>query len=238
MKRHELEVSKREIVGKKVRFLRRQGIVPAHIYGHGIDSTPINVDTRNLKHLLAHAGKTDLISLKLDGSKESVRVLMREIQRNPMTDEPLHVDFYQVSMTEKIKAEVPLVFVGEAPVLKKIKNSSILHLIDSLDIEALPDDLPHSLEVDVSHLEELDHSIHVKDIPLGPGITLLSDPEQMAVKVAEARKEEEVVPVVAEAELVAEGEEVAEGAEAEAEAETETKGKGRGKAEASAEEEK
>ncbi len=221
MKRHELEVSKREVTGKKVRFLRRQGQVPANIYGHGIDSTAINVDTRNLKHLLAHAGKTDLISLKLDGSKEPVRVLMREVQRNPLTDEPLHVDFYQVRMTEKIKAEVPIVFVGDAPVLKKIKNSSLLHLLDSVDIEALPDDLPHSFEVDVSHLEELNDAIHVKDISLGRGVTLLGDPEQMVVKVAEARKEEEIVPPVAEAELVAEGAEAAEAAEGEAEAKAE-----------------
>jgi large subunit ribosomal protein L25 len=229
MKRHELEVSKREITGKKVRFLRRQGIVPSNIYGHGIESTPINVDTRSLKHMLAQAGKTDLISLKIDDSKNPVRVLVREVQRNPLNDELLHVDFYQVSMTEKIKADVPLVFVGEAPVLKKVKNSTIFHLIDSLRIEALPDDLPHSFEVDVSNLEELDHTIHVKDIPLGPGITLLSDPEQMAVKVAEARKEEvEVVPEVVEAELKEEGAEEAGEAEAEAEA----------KAEAGAEKEK
>jgi large subunit ribosomal protein L25 len=221
MKRHELEVSKREVTGKKVRFLRRQGLVPANIYGHGIDSTAINVDTRSLKHLLAHAGKTDLISLKLDSSKDPVKVLMREVQRNPLTDEPLHVDFYQVRMTEKIKAEVPIVFVGEAPVLKKIKNSSLLHLLDSVDIEALPDDLPHNFEVDVSHLEELSDAIHVKDISLGRGITLLSDPEQMVVKVAEARKEEEIVPAVAEAELVEEGAEAAEGAEGEAEAKAE-----------------
>jgi len=221
MKRHELEVSKREVTGKKVRFLRRQGQVPANIYGHGIDSTAINVDTRSLKHLLAHAGKTDLISLKLDGSKEPVRVLMREVQRNPLTDEPLHVDFYQVRMTEKIKAEVPIGFVGDAPVLKKIKNSSLLHLLDSVDIEALPDDLPHSFEVDVSHLEELNDAIHVKDISLGRGVTLLGDPEQMVVKVAEARKEEEIVPPVAEAELVEEGAEAAEAAEGEAEAKAE-----------------
>jgi large subunit ribosomal protein L25 len=222
MKRHELDASKREITGKKVRFLRRQGIVPANIYGHGLESTPISVDTRSLKHLLTHAGKTDLISLKIASSKDPVRVLMREIQRNPLTDEPIHVDFYQVSMTEKIKTEVPLVFIGEAPILKKVKNISIFHLIDSIHIEALPDDLPHSLEVDVSHLEEMDHTIHIKDIPLGHGITLLSDPEQMVVKVAEARKEEEVVPAVVEAEAVEEGvEEAGEagaGAEAEAEA--------------------
>ena len=220
MKRHELEVSKREVTGKKVRFLRRQGIVPANIYGHGIDSTAINVDTKSLKHLLAHAGMTDLISLKMDDSKNPLRVLVREVQRNPINDDLLHVDFYQVRMDEKIKADVPIVFVGEAPVLKKVKNSSVLHLIDSLPIEALPDDLPHSLEVDVSGLEELDSTIHVKDIHLGDRITLLSDPEQMAVKVIEARKEEVIeVPVEA---AVAEEAEVAgeEGETKEAEAES------------------
>jgi len=217
MKRLELEVSKRDVTGKKVRFLRRQGIVPANIYGHGIDSTAINVDAKSLKHLLAHVGKTDLISLKVGDSKNPLRVLVRKVQKNPLTDDLLHVDFYQVRMDEKIKADVPLVFVGEAPVLKKVKNSSILHLIDFLPIEALPADLPHSLEVDVSSLEELDSTIHVKDIHLGDGITLLSDPEQMVVKVVEVKKEVEVAPVVVEAELK---EEVKEG-EGEAEAEAE-----------------
>jgi large subunit ribosomal protein L25 len=221
MKRHELEVTKRDVTGKKVRFLRRQGVTPANIYGHGIDSTHINVDARSLKHLLGRVGSTDLISLKMGDSKSPIMVLIREVQRNPLTDELLHVDFYQVKMTEKIKADVPVVFIGEAPVLRKVKNSSILHLIDSLHIEALPDNLPHSLEVDVSGLEELDHTIHIKDIHLGDGVTLLSDPEQMAVKVVEARKEEVVVPEVVEAELM---EEVEEGA-AEAEAEAEGEGK-------------
>jgi large subunit ribosomal protein L25 len=220
MKRLELEVSKRDITGKKVRFLRRQGIVPANIYGHGIDSAAINVDAKSLKHLLAHVGSTDLIYLKIGDSKNPLRVLVREVQKNPLTDDLLHVDFYQVRMDEKIKADVPIVFVGEAPVLKKVKNSSVLHLIDSLPIEALPDDLPHSLEVDLSSLEELDSTIHVKDIHLGDEITLLSDPEQMAVKVIEARKEVEEVPVEAE---VVEGVEAAEEAEEAAEAEAESR---------------
>jgi len=219
MKRHELEVSKRDITGKKVRFLRRQGITPGNIYGHGIDSTALQTDAKSLKHLLARVGGTDLISLKIDNSKAPVLVLIRDVQRNPLTDELLHVDFYQVKMTEKIKADVPLVFVGEAPVLEKIKKAAVLHLIDSLHIEALPDKLPHSLEVDLSSLEELDSTIHVKDIHLGDGITLLSDPEQMVVKVAEARKEVEVVPEVVEAELKEEVEEAAEEEAAEAKAE-------------------
>jgi len=220
MKRLELEVSKRDVTGKKVRFLRRQGVIPANIYGHGIDSTAINVDARSLKHLLAHVGSTDLIDLNIGDSKNALRVLVRQVQRNPITDDLLHVDFYQVRMDEKIKADVPIAFIGEAPVLKKVKNSSVLHLIDSLHIEALPDDLPHSIEIDVSSLEELDSTIHVKDIQLGDRITLLSDPEQMAVKVIEARKEEVIeVPV----EAVAEEEvEVAGEAEEAEEAETES----------------
>ncbi len=220
MKRLELEASKRDVTGKKVRFLRRQGIIPANIYGHGIDSTPINVDARSLKNLLAHAGKTDLISLKVDDSKGPVKVLMREVQKNPINDEPLHVDFYQVRMTQKIKTDVPLVFIGEAPVLRNVKNSSLFHLIDSLHIEALPDDLPHSFEVDVSNIEELDQAVYVKDISIGPGITLLSDPEQMVVKVAEARKEE-VIEVPVEAEAAEEEAEVTEEAEEAAEAKAE-----------------
>jgi len=207
MKRLELEASKREVLGKKVRFLRRQGLIPANIYGHGINSTPVQLDAKSLKQLLANTGTTDLISLKISGSKTPVRVLVRDVQRNPLTDEVIHVDFYQVKMTEKIKVDVPLVFVGEAPVLEKVKGASLLHLVDSLHIEALPDDLPHSLEVDLSLLKEVDDAIYVKDIQIGDGITLLSDPEQMVVKVVEARREVEAAPAEVEEE-VAEVEEV------------------------------
>lgn len=218
MKRYELEVAKREVTGKKVRFLRRQGITPGNIYGHGIDSVPVQVDTKSLKHLLAHVGKTDLISLKVNGSKAPVLALVRDVQKSPITDELLHVDFYQVKMTEKIKVDVPLAFVGEAPVMEKVKGASILHLIDSLHIEALPDHLPHNVEVDLSSLVDIDSTIHVRDIRLGDGITLLSDPDQMVVKVVEARKE--VAPPVAEAKEEVERV-TAEEAEAEAGAEEE-----------------
>jgi len=224
MKGLELEVAKRNVTGKKVRFLRREGIVPGNIYGHGIDSISIQADAKTLKHLLAQAGQTVLISLKVSGAKAPTKVLVREVQRNPMNDELLHVEFYQVRMTEKIKTDVPLVFVGEAPALKKIKNSSLIHIMDSLHIEALPDDLPHNFEVDVSGLEEIDHVIHVKDIPLSKGVTLLSDEEQVVVKVVEVRKaEEEVVeaaPVEA-AEVEVVGKEREAGVEGEEEAEEE-----------------
>ena len=206
MERLELEVSKREVTGKKVRFLRREGIIPVNLYGHGIDSTPLQVDAKLFKQMLAQAGKTDLIYLKTPR-----KVLVREIQKNPLTDDLLHVDFYQVKMTEKIKADVPLVFIGEAPVLKS-KNSSLLRLIDSLSIEALPDALPHSFEVDLAGLVETDQAIYVKDIHLSDEVTLLGDPEQIVVKVTESRREAE-----AEVEVKEEIEKVAAGPEAEAE---------------------
>ncbi len=210
MERIELEVSKREVLGKKVRFLRREGSTPANLYGHGVDSTPLQVDTKNLKQTLARAGKTDLISLKIASLKTPRNVIIRTVQKHPLTDELLHVDFYQVKMTEKIKADVPLAFTGEAPVLKR-KNISLLYLIDSLPVEALPDALPHNLEVDLSTLEEPDQAIYVKDIQLGDEVTLLGDAEQMVVKVTETRREAEV------AEVKEEVEEEAEEPEAEAE---------------------
>ena len=206
MERIQLEASKRDVIGKKVRFLRRKGTTPANMYGHGFESVPLTVDTKKLKQTLARAGKTDLISLQVTDSSAPVMVLIREIQKDPLTTELLHVDFYQVKMTEKIKADIPLFFAGEAPALKK-KNVSLLHLMDSLHIEALPDHLPHNLQVDLSQLLDIDQAIYVKDIPLSEGITLLSDPEQIVIKAVETHiKVEEPVVVAAEAEAAAEEE--------------------------------
>jgi len=213
MERLELEVSKREITGKKVRFLRREGIIPVSLYGHGIDSTALQVDAKRLKQMLLQAGKTDLISLKLTDSRATKNVLVRDVQKNPLTDEVLHVDFYHVKMTERISAEVPLAFMGDAPALKN-RDTSLLRLIDSLTVEALPDALPHSLEVDISTLEQTEQAIYVRDIHLGDGVTLLGDPEQMVIKVTEARRVVEVEE--AEAEVKEEVEAAAEEPEAEA----------------------
>ena len=225
MERITLEASKRDVIGKKVRFIRREGSTPANMYGHGLDSVALQVDTKKLKQVLARAGQTDLISLKMGSEDSPVMVLVREVQKNHLTNDLLHVDFYQVNMTEKITADIPLVFVGEAPALKE-KNVSLIHLINSLHIEALPDQLPHSLQVDISKLEDTEHAIFVKDIPLSEGVTLLSDPEQMVIKAVEARHEVEEVPVAAEAkaeeEAAAEGE-AKEAAEAEAQPPTKDK---------------
>jgi len=122
MEQIELQVTNREILGKKVRFLRRQGITPIHLFGHDVESMALQCDTPQLKQVLAQAGKTSLISLRLDTAKKPRNVVTREVQRDPQTGALLHADFYQVRMAEKIKVDVPIVLVGEAPALKSKEN--------------------------------------------------------------------------------------------------------------------
>lgn len=206
-----LVADKRDVLGKKNRFLRRQGITPAHIFGHNVKSQALQCDTAELKKIIAHAGTTRLVSLKIDGEKQPKSVFIREIQRDTLSQQLLHIDFYQVKMGEKIAVEVPIVLVGEAPAMK-VKGRMLAHGITSLSIECLPHNVPPQIEVDISILEEIEQPVHVKDIVLDPDITVHVDPEQLVVKVTEA------VVKIEEEEVVAE-EEAVEAVEAEAEVE-------------------
>lgn len=207
-----LTAEKRDVLGKRNRFLRRQGITPAHLFGHNIESQALQCDTVELKRIIAHAGATRLINLRITGEKRPKGVFIREIQRDVISKQLLHVDFYQVKMGEKMEVEVPVILVGEAPAMKA-KGRMLAHSITSLHIECLPDKVPPQIEVDISILEEIEQAIHVKDIVLDPDITVHTDPEQLVVKVAEA------VVKVEELEEVVEEEEAAAEAEAEAPAE-------------------
>ena len=205
-----LPVSKRNILGKKTRFLRRQGITPTHLFGHALESVPLQCDTARLQRIIAQAGTTRLIALEIEGDKQPRSVFIREIQRNVCTGALLHVDFYQVRRGERIKADVPIVLVGEASALKE-KGRSLIHGITTLSVECLPDRLPPQIEVDLSPLEEAEQAIYVRDIALSPDITVITDPDQMVVKVSLSRVERvEEVAVEAEAEAAEEAEEVAE----------------------------
>jgi large subunit ribosomal protein L25 len=197
----ELRATTREVLGKKVRFLRRQGITPAHLFGHHIESMALQCDTGQLQHVVAQAGKTRLIGLKLDKARKSRNVVVREIQRDPLTGELLHVDLYEVSMAEKIKVEVPIVLVGEAPALKS-KGSMLMQEMSKLTIGCLPDEIPPTIELDVSLLTEAKQTIQVKDITLSEGITVFDNPEDVVVKIgalAVEKVEEVVVEEVVEA---------------------------------------
>lgn len=200
-----LPVSKRNILGKKTRFLRRQGITPAHLFGHGLESIPLECDTARLQRIIAQAGTTRLIALEIEGDNQPRSVFIHEIQRNVPSGALLHVDFYQVRKRERIKADVPIVFVGEAPALKE-KGRSLTHVITTLSVECLPDRLPPQIEVDLSHLEEAEQAIHVREIALSPDITVITDPDQMVVKVSKVAVEVEVVAEEVEAEAAEEAE--------------------------------
>jgi len=208
-----LQSNKREVLGKKTRFLRRQGITPTHLFGHSIESLSLQCDTDKLQQIIAHAGTTRLITVKVEGEKHSRIVFIREIQKNAITGQLVHVDLYQVRKSEKIKAEIPIVLVGEAPAMH-LKGRMLIHSLTSLSVECLPDKLPPHIEVDLAPLEEIEQSIHIRDITLSSDITLFTDPDQMVVKVTEARVEraEEVVEEeVVEEEAVAEAEGGAKG---------------------------
>ena len=196
-----LSASNREVLGKKTRFLRRQGITPVHLFGHEVESLALQCDTIQLQHIVAQAGMTRAINLRIDSEKQPKSVFIREIQRDTVSGLLFHVDFYQVRKGERMRVDVPLVLVGDAPALKG-KGRMLIHGVTSLPIECLPESLPSRIEVDLSTLEEVAQAIHVRDIVLDPSIVVHADPEQMVVKVSEAavaRVEEEVAEAEVEA---------------------------------------
>ena len=222
----ELNVSPRPVLGKKVKRLRREGIIPANVYGRALDSVAIQVARDDLVRVIRTAGRNEIIYVRLDG-EEPRPTFVRQIQRNPVTDAILHVDFYQISLAEKVRIEVPVALVGTAPA-EQTHGGTLLHSLDSITVEGLPTDIPSVIEVEVSGLEEIDASIHVGELSVSDQVTVLSDPEVVVAKIAPPHVEKEVEEEVEEE--VVEGEEAAEeaaeeGAEEPA-AEGDEKGKG------------
>ena len=189
MEQKELIATNRNVLGKKVRFLRRQGVTPANVYGHGIPSMALQVETSLLESILAKAGRHSLLPLRIDNDSPRT-VVIHNTQRDPLTDKLLHVDFYEVKATEKMRAEIPLVLVGEAPATK-IRGVALYQSLNELPVECLPKDLPAAIEVDLSQLVEAEQAIHVKDLPLGSGIEALIDPEEIVVRVVQTHEEVE-----------------------------------------------
>ena len=185
-----LEANRRTVVGKKVKRLRQAGVLPALLFGHGIDSTPIQVDKRDARKILDITGASTLLSLSLEGTEHNV--LVRERQRDVLTREYLHVDFQAVSMTEKVIASVRIEIGDvEAPAVQSY-GAIINTGLDVLEIECLPNDLIDSFVVDVSGLEEIGDSILVKDLKMPNGIEVLDDPTGLIVVVSAPMGEEEV----------------------------------------------
>jgi large subunit ribosomal protein L25 len=219
MEQIELKAEKRTIIGKRVKVLRREGIIPALLYGPKTEPVPIQCDARELQRVLAWAGGTNLIALRIGDAGKPKMTLVSEVQRDSITNDLYHVDFYQVVMTEKVTTEVSIVFVGEPPAVQQ-SDVMLLQGADSVEVECLPGDLIHSIEVDLSGLE-IDDVIYVKDLQVPDNVAILTDGEELVAKVQylyipeeEEEVEEWLEVAPEEVEVIAKGkEEVEEGAE-------------------------
>ena len=217
----QLKASTRELLGKRSRRLYGEGKLAAVVYGHNTKPTPLTLERLEFQKVFVKSGSTHLVDLVVDGDRTE-KVLVREIQTHPRRLGPIHVDFYQVNLEEKITVEVPIHLVGESAAVKR-GDADILQPLHSLRVECLPSDIPEAFEVDLTPLEEIESELRISDITLPKGVTVLIDPEELVVKIIKKRemKVEEEAPAV-EAAVGVEGEAAAEG-EAGAEEAAETK---------------
>jgi large subunit ribosomal protein L25 len=209
--RPKLAAERREVTGKKVSYIRAAGRLPAVVFGRGLESNSVSVDTHEFETLRRHAGANTLIDLSIDGEK-AAPVLVHGVQTHVVTRRPLHVDLYVVRMTEELTVDVPLVSEGISDAVENA-GGTLMHTIESVRVRALPDHLPQSIHYSIDSLRTFDDAIHVRDLEIPSDATLLTDLDEVVAKVLPPRVEEE--PVVAEA---------AEGEEAEGEAATEGEG--------------
>lgn len=163
MEKQKLASKKRTITGKKVKKLRKEGILPANIYGKNIKSQAVSVDLKEFQKVFEKAKETTIIDLKIEGEEKPRPVLIHNPQFHSVTGLPLHVDFYQVSLKEKIKASIPLLFMGESPAVAN-KEGMLLTLLNEVEVECLPSDLPEKIKVDVSSLKKVEDELKVKDL--------------------------------------------------------------------------
>jgi large subunit ribosomal protein L25 len=215
-KNYNLIAKERSITGKKVKIIRKDGLIPAVMYGHSTRPLSLSVAKAAFIKVFDEAGTSALIDLKID-DKNAVKVLSHEPQINPVSGDPVHVDFYKVRMDEKIRTEIPLEFIGESEAVTQLDGSLVTNR-DNVEVECLPADLISQIDVDLSELKTFENSITVADLKVPSSITILTEPEEVIALVEEPRSEEEL----AELEETSAAEEEAEaiekmGAEGEAE---------------------
>jgi large subunit ribosomal protein L25 len=201
--RPQLVAQRREVTGKKVAALRRAGQLPAVVYGHGHASEAIVVDAREFATLRRQAGRNALVDLKV-GSGHATPVLLHGVQEHPISRVAVHADFFVVKMTEEMVVDVPIVTVGDAPAVDKL-GGTLLHLRETVQVRALPAEIPQGLELDVSGLDSFDLMLHVSDLHLPERITVVTDRHEPLVRVQAPRLEVEEAPA-AEAEGAEAGE--------------------------------
>src|SRR4030042_422047 len=217
MEKIKITVEPRTILGKKIKKLRKVGILPANLFGKDIKSKSIQLSSKDFKRSYKEAGETGIVEVKL--KDEAYSALIHDVQYDPVTGEAIHANFHRVNLKEKITANVPIKLEGESPA-EKTGIGLILQTLDELEIESLPTDIPHEITVDISNLSEIGQTIHVKDLEIEKDkIEVKNDPEEVVVSVQTAEMKEEVVeeaPTPEEVEAIEEkGEETLEGEEGE-----------------------
>ena len=201
-----LQGSRRSVTGKQVRALRRAGWMPAVVYGHGVEPTAIQLNARETSNVMTRVGRASLLRLQLGGSEERP-VLVRDVQRNPLTQQIIHVDFYQVRMDEKISVTIPVRWVGKAPAVRE-KDGVLVQGLNEIEIECLPGDLITHVDADLSSLTDIGSSLSVADLKTPAAVKVLNGlDETVAVITYQAAEEKpaEEVAVVAEVEVVLRG---------------------------------
>jgi large subunit ribosomal protein L25 len=199
-----LKATKREVLGKKVGALRRAGKLPAVLYGHGVKSTPIMLDAHEATLRLSHLTSSSLVMIELDGTVHPA--LVREKQRDYLKNRLLHLDFQVISMTEKVTTKVGIELTGTAPAVKEF-SAVIVTVLNELEVECMPQDLPERVVIDISGLAEIGAGIHVRDVVISDQVKILDDPAEMIVVATATREEKVVEEAPAEEEAAAEGSE-------------------------------
>ncbi|MCL5019094.1 MAG: 50S ribosomal protein L25 [Patescibacteria group bacterium] len=205
MKRYKLAVEKRKILGKQIKKLRREGILPGNIFGKNIKSTSVQVPLKEFNPVYKEAGSTGLVDLELDG--KIIPVLIQDLQTD-YKNNVLHANFYQVNLKEKVKSAIPLEIIGEPKAVTE-KAGLLMNILSEVEVEALPEDLPEHIEVNVEHLAAVDDQITVADLKVPAGVEVLTDATQVVSKIDELVSKEAQ-------ELAAEEAAAAEAAKAEA----------------------
>lgn len=182
---------KRDIFGKQTKKLRREGKIPANIYGKDFSSLAVTLDALEFQDIYSAAGETGVVYVKVEGEQKEIPTLIRLVQEHPVTESILHVDLRKINLRQKIETEVPVTYTGEAPVEKA--GGVVLYQTHEVTIEALPSKIPSEIEIDVSQLTEIGQSVKVKDLPVSEDYTLVTDAETTLVTTT-AHVEEEVEP--------------------------------------------
>ena len=185
----ELSSKLRSETGRQNKRIRKQGFIPAILYGHKVKNLALLVERQDFEKTYQEAGESTLIKLKIDG-KERV-VLIHDVAKDPVSDESIHIDFYQVKMDETIKVEVPLIFTGQSAAVKE-KEGVLVKNIQSLEVEALPQDLPHEIQVDISSLKTFDDNIYIKNLKLPSQVKIEAQPEEVIASVIPPRTKAEL----------------------------------------------